>query len=201
MKTITISLAIGLLFVPLQSAWAELTNVEKNDFVREYRKRVKLAEEFPEKQEVKVIFVDLDFDGKEEALATSYGSFYETGWDWAAFKRAGAQWVPIQGYDSEMKIIRPGSGVYARAGEIFRVTKNDGPVEFLILAEHYDKLAPEGKGPLNKTRFYLDKDGVMQQESIKDLERYLAYRVSGHKWPEGTLIKGLEAMKVEIFKD
>lgn len=199
MKSITLTLTIGLLLIPHESAWAKFTNPEKNDFVSQHRIRTKLAQEFPRKQEVKVIFVGLDSDSHEEALATSYGSFYEKGWDWAAFKKKGEQWDPIKGYDSEMEIIRPGSGVYARPGEIFRVTLNDGSSEFLILAENYDKLAPEGKGPLNKSRFYLDKDGVLHEKSIKDLEHYLAYRVSGEKWPEGTLIKGLEALKVEIF--
>ncbi len=184
------------------SANAEsMSNESKLEFIKYYRESVKLLEEFPDKLEVKAVFVDLDADGKDEVLATSYGSFYETGWIWTAFRRDLDKWTPIKGYDKDSKTVGLYSAIYARPGEIFRVSKNNGSPEFLILSENYDKLAPEGKGPLNKSRFYLDKDGILQEESIKDLERYLAYRVSGHLWPEGTLIKALEALKVEIFKN
>jgi hypothetical protein len=200
MKIITTTWIVSLLC--LFSAKAEpMSDKEKIEFIKYYRESVKLSEEFPDKLEVKAIFVDLDGDGNDEVFATSYGSFYETGWMWAAFRRDQVKWVPIKGYDKDSKLVTSGSGVYARPGEMFRVTKNNGSSEFVVLAEHYDKLAPEGKGPLNKSRFYLDKDGVFQEESIKDLERYLAYRASGEQWPEGTLIKKLEALKVEIFKN
>lgn len=183
-------------------AWAEPTSEkEKREFADFYRKAIKLAEEFPNKLEVKTIFVDFDCDGNDEALATSYSSFGETGWLWTAFRKKSDKWSPINGYDSDSKSISLYSSIFARPSEIFSVSQHDGSIEFLILAESYDKLAPDGKGPLNKTRFYLDKDGVLQQEKVKDLERYLAYRVSGHQWPEGTLIKRLEALKVDIFKD
>lgn len=178
-----------------------ITEQDKREFVIFYREAVKLKEEFPDKLEVRVIFADLDGDGKEEALATSFGSFYEKGWDWTAFRKTESNWNWIRGYDEHSKAVQRSASVYARPGEIFRVTKTDGSFEFLILAENYDKLAPEGKGSLNKTRFYIDKDGVFQQEPVKDLERYLAYRVSGEQWPEGTLIKRLDALKVEIHKD
>jgi hypothetical protein len=187
--------------ISLSAQEKKLTIEQKKAFASFYRSRVDLLKIYPERPEVNVIFVDLDGDGLEEAFATSYEAFYETGWMWAAFKRNGDQWSPIKGYDSGKKAIQNGSSVYARPGEIFRVTKHDGTFEFLILGENYDKLAPEGMGALNKTKFQIDKEGVLQQQPIKDLERYLAYRVTGHTWPKGTLVKRLEALEVESFKD
>jgi hypothetical protein len=177
------------------SAQAELTKDEKEEFVRQYRLRVKLAEEFPDKQAVKVIFYDLDFDGKEEALATSIGSFYETGWDWAAFKRNGTQWDPIKGYDSEAKIVRPGSGVYARPGEIFCLRDDENTVQFVVLNRNYDKWAPDKLGELNKIVFHIDGEGVFQQAKVQNLERLMAYRGAR----TAGIVTSFEALKVEEF--
>ena len=179
----------------MSPAAENMDQTAKENFVDFYRKWSKLSEEFPDRPEVKVTFVDLDGDGTDEALATSYGSFYEVGWDWAAFRKMGEEWGPIRGIDPHTKSVRPGSGVFARPGEIFRIVKNDGSVEFLILGEHFDKLQPEGLGPLNKTRFFLDKESILHQERVPDLERYLAY-AGAHR---NGLIKSMEALKVEVF--
>lgn len=177
-----------------------INDKDKVEFIKYYREAVRLSEEFPNQPEVKAIFVDLDGDGKDEVLATSHGSFYETGWLWAAFRKNFDKWVPVKGYDEGSKSVRSGSGVNARPGEIFRVTKNDGTIEFIILAENFDKLAPESLGPLQKSRFFLDKEGVLHEVKIPDLERYLAYgsnRISGTYG----LINKMETLKVELFKD
>lgn len=172
-----------------------ITPEEKNDFVDYYRDRVRLLLEFPESPQVKAIFVDLDGDGREEALATSRVSTYEDGNDWAAFRRIGDQWESIKGFDNDAKMVRPGSGVFARSGEIFRVVGHEGKTDFLVLHENFDKVAPDGLGPLYKTRFSIDKEGVLQQESIENLERYLAYSGANRSG----LVSSLEALKVEHF--
>ena len=174
-----------------------LNDKEKIAFVKHYREIVKLEKEFPNDPEVKVIFIDLDGDGIEEAFATSKGSFYEVGWDWAAFRQKGQEWEPIKGFDNKAKVVRAGSGVFARPGEIFRVIKNDKTVDFIILAENFDRLAPDGLGPLRKTRFSLDKEGILRQEEVIDLERYLAYSGIHHSG----LISKVESLRVESFKD
>jgi hypothetical protein len=172
-----------------------ITEKEKADFIDYYRERVRLLVEFPENPQVKAIFVDLDGDGREEALATSRGSSYEDGNDWAAFRRIGDRWESIKGFDHDAKVIRPGSGVFARSGEIFRVVGHNGNTDFLVLHENFDKLAPDGLGPLFKTRFSIDKKGVLQQEPIENLERYIAYAGANRSG----LISKLEALKVEYF--
>lgn len=174
---------------------APLTQSEKLDFIEYYKKRVKLLENFPNNPEVKAIFVDLDSDGREEVLATNHGSSYEDGNSWATFKMIGEHWETIKGFDNNAKIVRPGSGVFARSGEIFRVVKNDKSVEFLVLSENFDKLAPDGLGVLRKTRFSLDKEGVLRQDDVANLERYLAYYGTHHSG----LISKLESLRVETF--
>ena len=172
-----------------------ITDKEKADFINYYRERVRLLVEFPDSPQVKAIFVDLDGDGREEALATSRGSSYEDGNDWAAFRRIGDRWESIKGFDNDAKVVRPGSGVFARSGEIFRVVGHDGNTEFLVLHENFDKLAPEGLGPLHKTRFLIDKEGVLRQESIENLERYIAYAGANRSG----LVSLIEALKVQYF--
>jgi len=184
------------LVVALASAQADpLTQDQKLMFIDYYKKRVKLLDEFPDSPQVKAIFVDMDGDGKEETLATSKGSSYEDGNDWAAFRLVGDKWESIKGFDNEAKIVRLGSGVFARSGEIFRVVKNDKSIEFLVLWENFDKLAPDGLGVLRKTRFSLDKEGVLRQDDVANLERYLAYFGTHHSG----LISKLESLKVETF--
>jgi hypothetical protein len=194
MRPLTLTASIFFGFCSA-SVYAELTDNQKHDFVRHYRSITRLAEEFPNKPEVKVVFVDLNRDGTDDALATSYGSFYETGWLWAAFQLVGGRWEPIKGYDNHDKVVRPGSGVYARHGEIFQVQMGDGVVEFLVLNQNFDKLAPEQLGPLNKSRFWIDREGILRQEKIENLERYLAYR-GAHR--DG-LVRKIEAVHVEVF--
>lgn len=187
-------IAILLLGIIMNSANA-LTLEDKQAFVAYYRNLVQLSVEFPEKQQVKVIFVNLDGSGEMEALATSYGSFYEDGWSWAAFKKNGAAWAPIKGFDNHEKVIRTGSGVFARSGEIVQVRTENDKIEFVVLGHNYDNQSSSGIGPLNKTRFWIDADGVLQQEKIQNLEQYLAYR-GVHR---DKLIQEMQVLKVEVF--
>jgi len=199
MKTIT---TLFILTIGVCASFADsLNQVQKTEFVGYYRKWTQMAKEFPDKQEVQVIFVDLDQDGKEEALATYHGNFYETGWSWNAFRQSPDGWKAIEGFDSKTELTNPSSSLFARPGELFQVQIDADTYEFCILAENYDKLAPDGKGSLQKTRFYLDKTGILHQNNISDLERYLAYRTSGAKWPKDTLIKGLKQLHVEVFHE
>lgn len=174
-----------------------ITEKEKSDFVTYYRKAIKLAEEFPNDLEVKVVFVDLDGDGKDEAFATSQGNKYEDGRIWSAFRRIGEEWTRIKGFNNTTKVIRQSGAIYARSGEIFRVVKNDKSIDFLILTEIFNKQAPGGVGALHKIRFALDKEGVLRQEEITDLDRYLAYSGIHHSG----LISKMESLTVETFKD
>jgi hypothetical protein len=194
MKTYIANIAFLLIGLTASQA-APLTPKEKVDFVAFYTTRIKLSETFPNDLGVHVMFVDLDADGKEEALATNQGSAYEDGNSWAAFRVAGDSWETIKGYDKRAKVIRPGSGVFARAGEIFRVVKNDGKIDFLVLHENFDKRSPEGIGALHKTRFSIDKEGILQQEPIENLEGYIAYAGASRSG----LISKLEVLKVEYF--
>lgn len=172
-----------------------ITPEEKESFVEFYRAKVNLAEEFPDNQKVLVIFTDLNNDGTTDALATSYGSYYETGWDWAAFTQTSQSWEPVRGVDATTKEIHSWSNIFARPGEIARVVKPQGEVEFLVLGQVFDNLASDGIGPLNKTRFWIDPDGLLQQEKINSLERYLAYR-GPHK---DRLIQKMQVLTVETF--
>lgn len=199
MKIIT---ALSVITIGVCTSFADSLNQDqKTEFVKYYRKWTQMAKEFPDKQEVQAIFVDLDQDGKEEALATYQGNFYETGWSWNAFRQSPDGWKAIEGFDPKTGLTNPSSSLFARPGELFQVHIDADTYEFCILAENYDKLAPDGKGSLQKTRFYLDKTGILQQKNISDLERYLAYRTSGAKWPKHTLIKGLQQLSVEVFHE
>jgi len=191
-------IAIIFCAMAFQAQAKDLTKDEKNDFVTFYREWAALEKEFPEDQEVKVMFVDLDQDGITEALATSRGSQYEDGSAWTAFRMADDSWSQISGFDPTKEKPKKTATLFARAGEFFRVN-NGATVEFCTLSENYDKLAKGGKGPLNKTRFYLDDKGILHQIPIPDIERYLAYRASGAEWPNNTTIKSLERLPVEVF--
>lgn len=195
MRTLFVLLSTGLIAALPQSSQAEISKEEKENFVQEYRILAKVAEEFPDKQDVKVIFVDLDFDGREEALATSYGSFYETGWIWATFRWNGTKWEPVKGYNAETKAIQPGSGVYARPGEIFRLREDAGKTQFVVLNRNYDRLAPKGIGALNKSVFQIDAEGVFREDKVESLEHLLAYRGARY----AGIVTSLEALKVEEF--
>ncbi len=173
----------------------QLDDSEKAEFAIEYRNRVKLAEEFPDKQEVKVIFVDLDFDGTEEALATSYGSFYEKGWDWALFRRVNGKWESIKSVNKEDQSIRAGSGVFARPGEVFKLIDDTGKIQHVVINRNYDKLAPHGIGSPNISYFYLDNKGFFVESKVASLEDLLIHRGSD----KAGLIKSIEALKVDVF--
>ena len=176
----------------------DMTQDEKNNFVNFYREWASLAEEFPKYQEVKVMFIDLNQDGVFEALATSKGFEYEDGSDWTAFRFNSEKWAKIPEYDARTEKIGKTATFFGRSGEFFRVMHGD-KVEFCILSERYDKLAKDGKRPLNKTRFHLDDDGIMRQSPISDIERFIAYRSSGAEWPTNTTIMSLIRLPVEVF--
>lgn len=172
---------------------------EKLAFVDYYREWSSLAEEFPDHQEVKVIFVDLDQDGTTEALATSKGFEYEDGSAWTAFRQSDAKWGQIQGYDPTADKPKRNATLFGRAGEFFVTRRGGDNFDFCVLSETYDKFAPQGKGPLKKTRFHLDSRGILRQENIPDLERYIAYQSSGANWPSNSLVQSLERLTFEIF--
>jgi len=172
-----------------------LTPSQKTKFVEYYRSWSMLEKEFPDRQEVKAIFVDLNDDGEQEALATSYGSFYEDGLAWHVFIRVAGRWTPIKGFDGKDKPLQPSSAVFARPGEIFRVVHSDGAIKLLALNLHFDKLASDGLRPINKTSFWLDQKGTLHHENVKDLERYLAYQ-GAHR---SGLIQSMEALPIEVF--
>ena len=176
----------------------DMTQDAKNNFVNFYREWSSLAEEFPESQDVKVMFVDLNQDGVFEALAASKGGEYEDGSAWTAFRVNSDAWSKIHEFDATTNKIGKTATFFGRSGEFFRVMYGD-KVEFCILSERYDKLANDGKGPLNKTRFYMDDNGILHQNPIQDIERYLAYRVAGAEWPNNTTIRSLERLSVEVF--
>jgi len=178
----------------------ELTQNEKNSFVIFYREWSSLDKEFPEDQEVKVMFIDLDKDGRDEALATSKGFEYEDGSSWTAFRMTGDSWSQINGFDSDTGKPKKNATLFARAGEFFQVNRGEN-IEFCILSENYDKLAEDGKGPLNKTRFNLDDKGILIQNPISDIERFIAYRASGAEWPRNTTIMSLVRLPVDVFPD
>jgi hypothetical protein len=192
MKThITIAVVLALA-TQISSA---MTTEDKESFAEYYRAKVNLAKEFPDKQQVLVIFTDLNSDGVVDALATSYGSYYETGWDWSAFSRKGQSWEPIKGVDATTKAVHAWSNIFARPGEISRITTSEGKVEFLVLGQVFDNLTAGGLGELNKTRFWVDEHGVIQQEKVQNLEQHLAYR-GVHR---DKLIQEMQVLKVETF--
>ena len=172
---------------------AELGINDKEAFVDFYREWSKLEAEFPDNQEVRVMFIDLDHDGRDEVFATSVGSRYEDGWAWHAFQKTGDLWKPIRGKTREGET--SSSAIFARAGEVFSVVLNDGSHDFLILSENHDKLAPNGLGELRKSRFGVTDKGLLQQEDVPSLERYFAYQGSFRSG----LIRSMVAVKVEVF--
>jgi hypothetical protein len=188
----TISLFFSLV---LSLNAAELTPLEKTTFVDYYRDFTRLLEESPSNTEVRAMFFDLDQDGFEEAFATARPSFYETGWAWTAFTLRNGKWKPIKGYEIKTQQPLLSTGIYGRDGEFFRRVLSDDTVDFVILSQNYDKSAPDGLGPLNKERFWIDGEGILRHEKIENLERYLAYLGSRRNG----LIQKLETLKVEIF--
>jgi len=69
-------------------SYAEILNeADKKSFAEYYRSYIDLHKEFPDKLDVYVMFLDLNQDGKIDALATSYGDMYQDGWIWSAFTR------------------------------------------------------------------------------------------------------------------
>lgn len=175
----------------------ELTLQEKIEFADFYRKRVDLLKIYPNKPEVKVIFVDFDNDRQQEALATSYESFGETGWLWSAYRKKGAKWEEIDQYETETKTVQEGACIYARPGEIFSLVDEDNRIQFVVLNRNYDKLAPNGIGPINKSVFHLDEKGIFQQNKVDNLEQLLAYRGTR----SAGIVKSLESLKVELFPE
>lgn len=172
---------------------AELGVDDKETFVEFYREWSKLEAEFPDNQEVRVMFIDLDQDGSSEAFATSIGSRYEDGWAWHAFQRSGDLWKPIRGKTEEGETAS--SAIFARAGEVFSVVLNDGSHDFLILSENHDKLAPDGLGELRKSRFGATDNGLLEQKDVPNLERYIAYQGSFRSG----LLRSMEVVKVEVY--
>lgn len=172
---------------------AELGIKDKEAFADFYREWSKLEAEFPDNQEVRVMFIDLDHDGRSEAFATSIGSRYEDGWAWHAFQRSGDSWKPIRAKTEDGETAS--SAIFARAGEVFSVVLNDGSHDFLILSENHDKLAPNGLGELRKSRFGATDKGLLQQEDVPNLERYIAYQGSFRSG----LLRSMEVVKVEVF--
>jgi len=189
MKIIT---TILIAFISITNG-ADVEIEKRKALVDFYREWSKLETEFPDNQEVRVMFVDLDQDGQDEAFATSVGSRYEDGWAWHAFKKAGDIWKPIRGKTQEGET--PSSAIFARAGEVFSVVLNDGSHDFLILSENHDKLAPNGLGELRKSRFRLTDKGFLQQEPVPNLEQYIAYQGSFRSG----LLHSMTAVKVDVF--
>ena len=174
-----------------------LTPQQKQSFVEFYRDWTLMRKEFPDRQNVKAIFVDLDHDGKQEALATYYGNFYEVGWSWNAFRHTSEGWKAIRGKNLDTGAIDPSSSIFARPGEIFRLEDNENNTQYVVLNLNYDKLAPDGLGPINKSIFYLNGEGVLQQEKVGNLERLLAYRGAR----TAGIVTSLEALRVEEFPE
>jgi hypothetical protein len=195
MKQIKWPRFIILFLIMANHAKALISAEEKLEFSRFYRNQIDLLKIYPDRPEVKVIFTDLDGDNKEEAIATSYEGFYETGWLWSSYKKTNGKWMAIKRHD-DGKLASNSKAIYARPGEIFKITKEDGGVEFLILNQNFDNQSPDGKGTLIKTRFWIDEKGLMQEATVADIDKYLAFRTM-----MGGLIQNLEVLKVEMFKD
>ncbi len=194
MKQIKWSRLIIVFVIMANHTNAIISEEEKIDFSIFYRKQVDLLKLYPDRPEIKVIFTDLDGDNKDEAIATSYEGFYETGWMWSPYKKLNDKWTPIKRHD-DGKLESNSKVIYARPGEIFKVNKEDGAVEFLILHQNFNKEASDGKGELIKTRFWIDENEVIQEEDVKDTDKYLAFRTT-----MGGTIQKIEVLKVEIFQ-
>lgn len=184
-----------MLIMPLTAA-DKLTQEEKNSFVEFYKKHINLNVEEPKKSWVKVMFVDVDGDGHIDALASDALSTYEKSQaDWAVFRFTGDKWIPFKGVDDLSKKIISGASLFGRSDEFFRVIKNDGALQFLILQKNFDKKAPQGLGDPIKSWFEVDKNGVIREHKITNIERYLAYDEKNLSSP----ISSLNRLEVEVF--
>lgn len=173
----------------------EMDKEQKRIFADFYRKQVGLLEIYPDKPTVMVAFVDLDADGQQEAIATSYEGFNETGWLWSIYKKNGQKWELVKQYDPSTNSNLPGSGVYARPGELFRLEDDKGKVIFVVFNRNYDKQAPDGLGEINKFSFYMDSNGLFHLNSIENIERFLAYRGESRTG----IVKSFEVLTIEYF--
>ena len=188
-----------MLILPLQGA-DTLTQKEKNAFVEFYKKKRNLQEESPQKTWVKVMFVDINGDGLMDALASNALTTYEQGQaDWSIYRNTGKNWKPFKSYhknvyEESAKLIIS-AFVFGRTGEFFRVIKNDGTLQFLILQKNFDKKAPQGLGDPVKSWFEVDKNGVIREHKITNIERYLAYDEKNLSSP----ISSLNRLEVEVF--
>lgn len=186
-------LAITLAGISL-NAFA-LTQQEKEEFADFYRQTTQLSLDSPNDLVVKVMFFDINGDGIEEAFATAKPSYYETGYLWTGYKKQNGKWIPIKGFEPITQQDLLSAGIYGRVGEFLRCVLPDGRVDHVILSQNYDNQITSGLGELNKSRFWIDSEGVLQQEKIENLERYIAYQGT-HR---DKLIQEMQVLKVETF--
>ena len=180
----------------LSHSYGEIKDDKKKEFVNFYKDWSKIEEENPNDTSIKVMFLDANGDGKEEAFATSKMFTYEKNQsDWTGFQMVDGKWEPLRGIGNVEKVIVLAGCVFGRPGEFFRVVKFDGSIEFLILGENLDKKYPQGIGKLYKSFFIVDEKGIIRETKIENIENYLAYfgeRKSG-------LIISMNQIPVEFF--
>lgn len=138
-----------IIFLLLSSLLAfsnPLNNNEKEAFAEYYRKLADLRKEFPNKLAIKVIFFDLNHDGKIEALATSQGNFYEDGWLWSVFTRSeNGEWKPMSGINETTGEKTSIASIFARPTEFRQLTTFGQKPSLLLIRSHFDKSSSSGK--------------------------------------------------------
>jgi hypothetical protein len=113
----------------------KLDETTKKAFAETYRKEFDLSKEFPNNLNIHVIFVDLNNDGKSDALVTSKAFNYEDGWDWHVYLRNNAgDWDQVKESQEAKK-----EGVFALLGDFYRYTAKNAPAHVMIMRLVWEK--------------------------------------------------------------
>jgi len=169
-----------------------LTKERKIDFVKFYRTWSKFQEEFPDRPEVEVLFFDLDHDGNDEAIATNYGQFGETGYTWTVFKFTTGVWSRVKRKKINETTVDPVDGIFSRTEEFYSLALISKPMGLIVIHKDYDKRAHDGMAAPRAYSISIDKDGFVNSAKLGSLDQLVGYSPDFHK---------LERLGVETFKD
>lgn len=169
-----------------------LTTASKEKFVAFYRTWSKFEIDFPNHPEVKVLFIDLDKDGKDEAIATDRGQFGETGYSWNVFHLKNGAWSASKIKKLDETTIDPRSSIFARTEEFYSLNTTANSSGLMVIHKDFDKLKPDGMGTPQVFGIALDQDGFVVAKQMGLLDQVIGYSKEFHK---------LERLGIETFNN
>ena len=167
-----------------------LTTASKEKFVAFYRTWSKFEIDFPNHPEVKVLFVDIDNDGMNEAIATDRGQFGETGYSWNVFQFNDGAWSAAKIKIIDETTVDPTSGIFARSEEFYLLSTTSNSSGLIVIHKDFDKLEPNGMAAPQVFSISLDKGDFVATKQLGVLDQLIGYSQDFHK---------LERLGVETF--